>query len=240
MKTPTAGDTGSRSVSTAPDEMTSMLQAIIDDPSPGPSVVAEKKPHFASAQMSSALRRKLEDLHRRTYDATNGGWGFSHKYADVPSVEYAIARGDEENRRMARQTLDGERNLLDPVWGGVYQYSTGGVWSEPHFEKIMSMQAGNLRVAALAYAKWRDPRDLATAQSIRGYLVTFLRSPEGAFYTSQNADLVDGERAGEYFALDDAHRRAKGIPRVDQHRYARENGWAIEALVALATASGDT
>jgi len=94
-------------------------------------------------------------------------------------------------------------------------------------------------VASLAYALWHEPRDLAMAQAIHRYLVTFLRSPEGAFYTSQNADLVDGEHAGEYFALPDAKRRAKGIPRIDTHRYARENGWAIEALATLATCAGD-
>ena len=227
-----------------PMPMASMLQAIIDDPSPGPSVVKEAPPVFNhDAALSPKLRAELEKTYNDRYDAQHGGWGFIHKYLDAPSVEYALARarrGDAAAAKMARQTIDGERNLLDPAWGGVYQYSTGGVWSEPHFEKIMSMQAGNLRVASLAYALWHEPRDLAMAQAIHRYLVTFLRSPEGAFYTSQNADLVDGEHAAEYFALPDAKRRAKGIPRIDTHLYARENGWAIEALATLATCSGDT
>ena len=223
-----------------PKQMASMLKAIIDDPSPGPSVVPEPKISFGNESLlSDALRKQLEQVHRETYDAKNGGWGFSHKYLDAYSVEYALARGDTDNRRMARQTLDGERNLLDSAWGGVYQYSTGGVWSEPHYEKIMEMQAANLRVAAQAYALWGDPKDLATAQSIRRYLNTFLRGPDGAFYTSQNADLVDGEHSAEYFALPDSARRAKGIPRIDKHVYARENGWAAEALIQLAAATGD-
>ena len=72
-----------------------------------------------------------------------------------------------------------------------------------------------------------EPQWLEAARKIRGYLRDFLTSPEGAFYVSQDADLVDGEHAGEYFALDDAGRRARGIPRVDRHLYARENGLAI-------------
>src|SRR5436309_968587 len=80
---------------------------------------------------------------------------------------------------------------------------------------------------------------IATAQSIRRYLDGFLRGPEGAFYTSQDADLVDGEHSAGYFALTDQARRVKGIPRVDKHIYARENGWAAEALTQLAMASGD-
>jgi uncharacterized protein len=227
-----------------PMPMASMLQAIIDDPSPGPSVVKEATPAFGSdAALAQSLRTQLEKTYVEWYDAKHGGWGSVHKYLDAPSVEYALERarrGDGAAAKMARQTIDSERNLLDPAWGGVYQYSTGGVWSEPHFEKIMSMQAGNLRVASLAYALWHEPRDLEMAQAIHRYLVTFLRSPEGAFYTSQNADLVDGEHAGEYFALSDAKRRAKGVPRVDTHLYARGNGWAIEALATLAASAGDT
>lgn len=226
-----------------PMPMVSMLQAIIDDPSPGPSVVKETPPTFGSdPALAVSLRAQLEKTYVERYDAKNGGWGFMHKYLDAPSVEYALARarrGDAAAAKMARQTIDGERNLLDPAWGGVYQYSTDGVWSEPHFEKIMSMQAGNLRVASLAYALWHDKRDLEMAQAIRRYLFTFLRSPEGAFYTSQNADLIDGRHAGEYFKLGDAQRRAKGIPRIDKHVYARENGWAIEALATLATSAND-
>jgi len=226
-----------------PVPMASMLQAIIDDPSPGPSVVKEVAPTFGSdALLSPKLRAQLQKTYKERYDAQHGGWGFMHKYLDPPSVEYSLAlaqRGDAAAAKMARQTIDGERNLLDPAWGGVYQYSTGGVWNEPHFEKIMSMQAGNLRVAALAYALWHEKRDLEMAQSIRRYLLTFLRSPDGAFYTSQNADLIDGRHAADYFALSDTQRRAKGIPRIDKNIYARENGWAIEALATLASSTSD-
>jgi hypothetical protein len=59
------------------------------------------------------------------------------------------------------------------------------------------------------------------------------------FYTSQDADLVPGEHAADFFLLDDHGRRARGIPRVDMHRYARENGWAIAALCAFSGATGD-
>jgi hypothetical protein len=43
--------------------------------------------------------------------------------------------------------------------------------------------------------------------------------------------LVAGEHSAEYFALDDAGRRRRGIPRVDKHLYARETAWMANALV---------
>src|SRR3954467_12316820 len=103
----------------------------------------------------------------------------------------------------------------------------------------MSVQAENLRIAALAYAQWQEPADLATARAIQKYARTFLMSPEGAFYTSQDADLTPGEHSGEYFALGNTARRAQGVPRVDTHIYSRENAWMITGLAAFHAASGD-
>ena len=228
----------------APDEMASMLQAIIDDPSPGPSVQAAAKLTIpANAILAAAVRTKLTQNYLAGYDSKYGSWGTDQKYLDWDSVEYSmvLARrdGNAQAAHMARQTLDEQLHLLDPAWGGVYQYSTDGDWNSPHFEKIMQMQAENLRIYSLAYAQWQDPKYLHAAQEIRRYLKTFLTSPEGAFYTSQDADVIEGHHSADYFALDDAHRRAQGVPRVDKHIYARENGWAINGLVALYAATGD-
>jgi uncharacterized protein YyaL (SSP411 family) len=154
-------------------------------------------------------------------------------------VHGAARAGDEGAAKMARETLAASRRLIDPAWGGLYQYSDSGDWDHPHFEKLAQFQAEGMRVFAQAYALWRDPADLEAARAIRRYARSFLRSPDGAFYVSQDADLVAGEHAGEYFALDDAGRRARGVPRVDTHLYARESGWMTQGLVALYAASGD-
>ncbi|MGH9773962.1 MAG: thioredoxin domain-containing protein [Candidatus Acidiferrales bacterium] len=227
----------------APDEMVSLLQAIIDDPSPGPSVHPEPKLELpASPYLSAALRKQLQKNYLDGYDSAHGSWGTDQKYLDWDSVEYSMdlaSQGDAQAEHMARQTLTEQLHLLDPAWGGVYQYSTDGDWSAPHFEKIMQMQADNLRIYSLAYARWKNPADLHAAQEIRRYLKTFLTSPEGGFYTSQDADLIDGKHSAEYFALDDPARRKLGVPRVDKHMYARENGWAINALVTFYSATGD-
>src|SRR5260370_9767239 len=103
----------------------------------------------------------------------------------------------------------------------------------------MQMQAENLRVYSLAYASWQDPYYLHAAQEVRRYLKTFLTSPEGGFYASQDADLIDGQDSASYFALDDGQRRKLGIPRIDTHMYSRENGWAITGLATLYAATGD-
>jgi uncharacterized protein YyaL (SSP411 family) len=228
----------------APDEMLSMLQAIVADPTPGPSVRPEAKLELpANALLSEALRQRLNKDYRAGYDEKYGSWGMDQKFLDWDSVEYSMVLArlnkDAQAEHMARQTLTEQLHLLDPAWGGVYQYSTDGDWNHPHFEKIMQMQAENLRAYLLGYAQFGNPAYLHAAQEIRRYLKTFLTSPHGAFYTSQDADLIEGHHSGEYFALDDSARRKQGVPRVDKHMYARENGWAIIGLVAFYDATGD-
>ena len=226
-----------------PVPMAAMLQAFVDDPTPGPSALGTARVVVsASSSIDADLRGELEGLNTAQFDRARGGWGFTNKWLDPPSVEYALLRraeGVSDADRMARQTLDAALALVDPVWGGVYQYSTGGVWTEPHFEKIMSFQAEDLRIWALAHATYGEPKYRDAAQGIHRFLASFLTGPDGAFLTSMDADLVQGEHSAGYFALDDAGRRKLGLPRIDAHVYARENGWAIRGLAGLYAWTGD-
>ena len=227
-----------------PRPMSSMLQAIIDDPSPGPSVAREIA--FQPAENSTlptALLGQIRTQYKAQYGKPNAGWGFGHKYLDSDSVEYAMrlaARGDSASAKQVADTLHQATALLDPVWGGMYQYSVGGHWSEPHFEKLISIQAVALRQYSLAYAQAQNPEDLAAAESVHRYATNFLRdAPTDVFFVSQDADLHDGQENAAYFKLSDHDRRAQGIPRVDKHVYARENGWMIAALCDYYAATGD-
>jgi uncharacterized protein YyaL (SSP411 family) len=226
-----------------PERMQGLLKAVIDDPSPGPSVgeAFEIKPS-TSAFLTKAQRAELLKNYDESYEDTIGGWGDSQKYIDADSLDYAMSRaeaGGAVATRRARQTLDAAIALVDPVWGGVFQYSEAGSWTHPHFEKIMSFQAQYLRQYSQAYARWKDPKYLAAARDIERYLASFLLAPVGAFYVSQDADL-DRETDGHaFYALDDSGRRKLGMPRIDRNLYARENGWAISGLVAFYDVTND-
>ena len=226
-----------------PVQMASILQAVIDDPSPGPSVEAEKSIIYATTPfLPPALLSNVASEYAKQYDVQGKGWAFGHKYLDADSVEYAsdlARRGDAVQAQRVRETLQAEEKLLDPVWGGAYQDSTGGNWDEPHFEKLLSIQAQVMRTYADAYGQWRDPHYLADAQNVHRYVRSFLTSPDGAFYVSQDADVIVGKHSADFFSLNDAKRRAVGVPQVDKHLYARENGWMIQSLCALYAATGD-
>lgn len=196
------------------------------------------------AWMSQAVAAELEDY----WDREQGGWGRRQKAPIGGNNAWLLRlaeRGDAEARRRVLWTLDQQAQLLDPVWGGIYQYSDGDTWRAPHYEKLMTYQAPALENYAAAYRLTGEPRQLARARAMWSYLARFLEGPDGTFGATQDADLGAHQvgatfRAGrDYYALGERDRLALGVPRVDRHAYGKENGLAIAALVAYHQATGD-
>jgi uncharacterized protein YyaL (SSP411 family) len=218
-----------------PEEMKNLLTKLIKNPIPEKNYQAEVSNFSENAVISNSLKEKLETQHYSAYDYNLGGLKLAQKYLEADSTEYSIIKSAKmKDREMAIKTLDANLKIHDPVWGGVYQYSTHYDWDHPHFEKIMRTQTNNLRIYALAANFFDDSRYLEAANQIYNYINSFLKDQStGAFYTSQDADVVKGEHSAEYFKLGDTERRKIGIPAIDKHSYSRENGWGINSITSL-------
>lgn len=224
-----------------PDVFAHLLQAVIDDPSPLPDANWQPVPDPAVPRLSDARRAVLQKIYLQAYDKDHGGFGESQRYLHQEDVEYALARAGESGpwADIAQRSLNGARQLIDPVWGGMFQYSEGPDWDKPHYEKLLNVQLAAARLFSQAYAQFHDPADLEAAKSIATYLLGHMRSAEGAFYATQDADVSPTMHGKDFYALDDVARRKTRHPRIDTHLYARENGWAIAALAAYFDVSGD-
>ena len=236
----------------APEKFVEILNAVVasrgaaEAGSQSEGAVEAKAP-LAEAAIASVAAWTQKELDDR-WDAREGGWGRPQK---VPLAwdnawELVLAKaGDATARQRGLFALDRQRAIIDPVWGGICQYSTDGDWLHPHYEKLMTYQAGAIDNYAAAFALTHDASWLRTAQAVRGFVDHFMTGPEGGFYTTMDADLNAHETdkpyvlGKDYYAKSDADRRALGIPRVDTHEYGRENGLAIAAYVTLYEASGD-
>ncbi len=212
---------------------------------PKPEIVKPPVYQLESA-LTSDTRNALLDKLNAALDREAGGLKTAHKYLEIDTAEYLLrraAKDDVQAREQIDLTLTQNENLFDSAWGGVYQYSTYGKWTNPHYEKLTTNQAENIRIYTLASRLAADSskssRYLEDAKKIQKYMDDFLKSPEGAFYTSQDADLVQGKESKEYRALSDADRRAKGIPRIDKNIYSDQNGRMIRALTSLYRTTGD-
>ncbi|HEY6881695.1 MAG TPA: hypothetical protein VI299_26895, partial [Polyangiales bacterium] len=186
--------------------------------------------------MEEALARARTQLDAY-YDAALGGWGTPQKYPFAAPIEHALFRGE-----LARVTasLRGYRALIDPVAGGMFQYSLDGVWTKPHYEKLLSIQAGAVAVFSAAHRAGAGPDFLGDAQKIARYVLTTLRAADGAFVASQAADVGSigepGFMAGAQYYASAQRGRA---PDLDTHVYTDLNGMMIAALCELYRADGD-
>jgi len=229
-----------------PDLFLRLLDAVIADPSALARTEIEASAGSPST-LPSPLRQQIDQAFRGAFDAEHGGFGRLHRLLHGDTIEYTQqqARALHRNEQpalyaeMARHTLDGARRLIDPVWGGMYQYSDSFDWSSPHFEKLLNVQRDAIRCYVLAFLSGGDQRDIAAARDIVRWLLEHMRSAEAAFFASQDADAGPELPGGTFYALDDRQRRARPAPRIDTSLYARENGWVISALAQLYDATGD-
>ena len=227
-----------------PARMREVLQRLAADPQPfgDAGTMPPTSGTAPGSGLTVAATAELQDRLEALWDEQHAGFGFVHKYLDLAGAEWLLARargGDTTARRRLLRWLDAERRLHDPVWGGAFQYSHGGVWTNPHFEKVMERQLADLRGYSLAFGAFGRDTDLAAARDVARFLLRMLRAPEGAFFASQDADLVPGQHGADYFALPDAERRARGLPRIERELWSRENGQAIAGLCALLATAPD-
>lgn len=229
----------------APDEMAALLRrtaASADNATLTTTGDARDLRTAATAELGDALRRVLQQRHVAADDPQHGGLDQGQKFLDADAVEWDLLltqQGDALAARRARRHLDAAMALIDPAFGGAYQYSTHGDWAHPHYEKIMRTQLAYLRSYSLGYRYFDDARYLQAATRIADWLRDFMQADNGGFHPSQDADLEQGSKAHDYFALGRAQRLQLGEPRIDPNQYADSNGMAIEGLVTLFLASGD-
>ncbi len=230
-----------------PELFAKLLVAVIEDPSALPSLNRTAEIDSNAVGLTADRRTKMEAGMLQGYDKQHGGFGDAQHFIQGDTMEWALERSRPLKRNadtdvwkdVASRTLTGARKIIDPVWGGMFQYSDKLDWSGPHFEKLLNIQRDAMRSYVLAYEIYRDPADLKAAQDIGRWLMDFMRAPSGAFYTSQDADVAAAEHGNVFYAKNDAERRAGAQPPIDQNSYARENGWAVASLTTLYDVTGD-
>ncbi len=154
-----------------------------------------------SAPLSEELLHQAYEQLQRQWDWRYGGLTGAPKFPMVPQLLFLLRwwyrTGAPEALSMVEQTLLSMRlgGIYDHIGFGFHRYATDERWRIPHFEKMLSDQA----LLALLYAEAFSirPRPLweRTVREIVAYCERALRSPEGVFYTSEDADSAGEEGA---------------------------------------------
>jgi uncharacterized protein YyaL (SSP411 family) len=132
-----------------------------------------------------------------TFDELWGGFGGAPKFPSTMALELLLRSylNDESprTREIITTSLDAMASggMYDHLGGGFARYSVDEKWLVPHFEKMLYDQALLLRPYLHASLVLREPRWRQVVEETVGYLLRDMTSPEGAFYSAEDADSLD-------------------------------------------------
>ncbi|HLI87331.1 MAG TPA: thioredoxin domain-containing protein [Ktedonobacteraceae bacterium] len=169
------------------------------------------------------------------FDARYGGFGHAPKFPNSMALEFLlrmhlhVSRGEvsAEQAKAAHAPLEMVESTLrhmanggiyDQLGGGFHRYSVDQEWLVPHFEKMLYDNALLSRLYLHTYLVTGNPFYQRIVEETLNYVVREMTSPEGGFYSTQDADS-EGEE-GKFFLWTPQEIRA-ALPEEDVELFMR-------------------
>jgi uncharacterized protein YyaL (SSP411 family) len=166
----------------------------------------------AGALTPALLERAYQGL-IRGFDPVHGGLTRqAPKFPGPMNLEFILRTWTHAGHEAAREAVTftlrkmARGGIYDQVGGGFHRYSVDAQWLVPHFEKMLYDNAQLSRVYLHTWQATGDPFFREVAEQIYDYILREMTTPEGAFYSTTDADS-EGEE-GKFFVWTPAELRA--------------------------------
>jgi len=174
------------------------LKAVSDDTSgPAPDL-----------DVSETAYRQLA----QRYDPQYGGFTQATKFPTPHNMFFLLRywkrTGDPSALAMVEKTLQSMRRggIYDHLGFGFHRYSTDEKWIVPHFEKMLYDQALISMAYMEAFQATGNEEYAQSAGEVLNYVIRDMTSPEGGFYSAEDADSEGEEGKFYVWTLDEISR----------------------------------
>lgn len=152
---------------------------------------SEREP---SAESIEALISNASKYFVSRFDERYGGFGTSPKFPSPHNLLFLMhlheKKKDSLALEMTERTLEQlyRGGINDHIGGGFARYSTDRQWLAPHFEKMLYDNALLIMAYTKAYELTKDALYEDVVNDSVSYLIREMQSPNGGFYSAQDAD----------------------------------------------------